>query len=238
MGIHLALEGDIAWGDALDADLAHACRVGIGHHPAAGLNQRHKIRHLGGIAKGDLWFRTGDLMRMDEDGYVYFVDRIGDTFRWKGENVATAEVAEIINTFPGVLEANVYGVAVKGIEGKAGQTLAQAWAAGPRNTLGVQVAGFPNLFTVTGPGSPSVLCNMPVAIEQHVEWITACIAHLRAQGLTTRAPPSLLSSISSSSISFLLLRRAPSRTTKNGRRASTGAAQGSLRLPPSASRTK
>ena len=58
-----------------------------------------------------------------------------------------------------------------------------AWRAGPRSYLGLQIAGFPNLFTVTGPGSPSVLCNMPVAIEQHVEWITDCIAHLRRHGL-------------------------------------------------------
>ena len=70
------------------------------------------------------------------------------------------------------------------IRGRDGLPLAQAWAAGPRNYLGLQVAGFPNLFTVTGPGSPSVLCNMPVAIEQHVEWITDCIAHMRQQGLT------------------------------------------------------
>jgi cation diffusion facilitator CzcD-associated flavoprotein CzcO len=69
------------------------------------------------------------------------------------------------------------------IEGRGGQPLAKAWEAGPRNYLGLQVAGFPNLFTITGPGSPSVLCNMPVAIEQHAEWITDCIAHLRAKGL-------------------------------------------------------
>jgi len=69
------------------------------------------------------------------------------------------------------------------IRGRDGLSLAEAWAAGPRNYLGLQVAGFPNLFTVTGPGSPSVLCNMPVAIEQHVEWVTDCIAHMRAQGL-------------------------------------------------------
>jgi cation diffusion facilitator CzcD-associated flavoprotein CzcO len=69
------------------------------------------------------------------------------------------------------------------IRGRSGLPLARAWEAGPRNYLGLQVAGFPNLFTVTGPGSPSVLCNMPVAIEQHVEWITGCIAHMRAQGL-------------------------------------------------------
>jgi cation diffusion facilitator CzcD-associated flavoprotein CzcO len=69
------------------------------------------------------------------------------------------------------------------IRGREGRSLAQEWEAGPRNYLGLQIAGFPNLFTVTGPGSPSVLCNMPVAIEQHAEWIANCIAHLRARGI-------------------------------------------------------
>jgi cation diffusion facilitator CzcD-associated flavoprotein CzcO len=71
------------------------------------------------------------------------------------------------------------------IRGRQGVSLAKAWEAGPRNYLGLQVAGFPNFFTVTGPGSPSVLCNMPVAIEQHVEWITDCIAHMRRRALKT-----------------------------------------------------
>ncbi len=70
------------------------------------------------------------------------------------------------------------------IRGRDERRLAEAWRDGPRNYLGLQIAGFPNLFTITGPGSPSVLCNMPVAIEQHVDWITDCIAHLRRQGLT------------------------------------------------------
>jgi fatty-acyl-CoA synthase len=70
--------------------------------------------------KGDAWFRTGDLMRQDENGYFYFIDRVGDTFRWKGENVATSEVSETITTFPGVTQANVYGVAVAGRDGRAG----------------------------------------------------------------------------------------------------------------------
>src|SRR5690606_29966909 len=69
------------------------------------------------------------------------------------------------------------------IQGRDGLSLKDAWHAGPRTYLGLQVAGFPNLFTVTGPGSPSVLCNMPVAIEQHVDWITDCIAHMRRHGI-------------------------------------------------------
>jgi fatty-acyl-CoA synthase len=70
--------------------------------------------------KGDAWFRTGDLLRCDTEGYYYFVDRIGDTFRWKGENVATSEVAEVISVVPGVAEANVYGVRVPGTDGRVG----------------------------------------------------------------------------------------------------------------------
>jgi fatty-acyl-CoA synthase len=69
---------------------------------------------------GDAWFRTGDLMRKDAQGYFYFVDRIGETFRWKGENVSTSEVAAVIGEFPGIKEASVYGVPVPGTDGKAG----------------------------------------------------------------------------------------------------------------------
>ncbi len=69
------------------------------------------------------------------------------------------------------------------IRGSQGLPLSKAWEAGPRNYLGLQIAGFPNLFTITGPGSPSVLCNMPVAIEQHADWIADCIAHMRKEGL-------------------------------------------------------
>jgi cyclohexanone monooxygenase len=69
------------------------------------------------------------------------------------------------------------------IRGRDGLTLTEAWANGPRSYLGLGIAGFPNLFTVTGPGSPSVLSNVVVSIEQHVEWIADCIEHLRAEGL-------------------------------------------------------
>jgi fatty-acyl-CoA synthase len=78
-----------------------------------------KILH-DAFVKGDAWFRTGDLMRQDVDGYFYFVDRIGDTFRWKGENVSTTEVAESVSRFPGVAEANVYGVSIAKLDGRAG----------------------------------------------------------------------------------------------------------------------
>ena len=71
------------------------------------------------------------------------------------------------------------------IVGKGGRTLRDEWSAGPRTYLGLGSVGFPNLFMITGPGSPSVLTNMITSIQQHVEWIADCISHLRAEGLTT-----------------------------------------------------
>jgi cyclohexanone monooxygenase len=71
------------------------------------------------------------------------------------------------------------------IRGKGGQALKQKWADGPRTYLGLAVEGFPNLFTITGPGSPSVLSNMIVSIEQHVDWITDCITYLRQHDLAS-----------------------------------------------------
>jgi fatty-acyl-CoA synthase len=72
------------------------------------------------FAKGDAWFRTGDLMRLDEQGFFHFVDRVGDTFRWKGENVATSEVNDAIRECDGVRDATTYGVEVAGHDGRAG----------------------------------------------------------------------------------------------------------------------
>jgi cyclohexanone monooxygenase len=74
------------------------------------------------------------------------------------------------------------------IRGRGGLPLREAWAGGPRTYLGIAIAGFPNLFTITGPGSPSVLSNMIVSIEQHVDWITDCLDHLRARGHATIEP--------------------------------------------------
>jgi cyclohexanone monooxygenase len=71
------------------------------------------------------------------------------------------------------------------IRGRGGRRLAAEWADGPRTYLGLTVEGFPNLFTITGPGSPSVLSNMIVSIEQHVDWIADCVRHLRERGLAT-----------------------------------------------------
>jgi fatty-acyl-CoA synthase len=99
--------------------------------------------------KGDAWFRTGDLMRRDALGYFYFVDRIGDTFRWKGENVSTNEVAEALDVIPGIHEANVYGVAVPGADGRAGMASLVVAPTFDPATLADRLAG--NLATYARP---------------------------------------------------------------------------------------
>jgi fatty-acyl-CoA synthase len=87
-------------------------------YTAAGETEKKILRDV--FEPGDAWFRTGDLMRQDSSGFYYFVDRVGDTFRWKGENIATSEVAAAITSFPGILDANVYGVSIPGADGRAG----------------------------------------------------------------------------------------------------------------------
>jgi alkylhydroperoxidase family enzyme len=87
-------------------------------YTAAAETEKKILRDV--FESGDAWFRTGDLMRRDDSGFYYFADRIGDTFRWKGENIATSEVAAAITSFPGILDANVYGVSIPGTDGRAG----------------------------------------------------------------------------------------------------------------------
>ncbi|XP_022106766.1 very long-chain acyl-CoA synthetase-like [Acanthaster planci] len=82
------------------------------------LTEKKLVRNV--TKDGDSFINTGDLMVHDKDGYLYFKDRLGDTFRWKGENVATTEVAHMLNQYSGVQEANVYGVRVPGHDGRAG----------------------------------------------------------------------------------------------------------------------
>jgi fatty-acyl-CoA synthase len=84
-------------------------------------SERKIVRDV--FERGDAYFRTGDLMRRDREQYLYFVDRIGDTFRWKGENVSTTEVASVLSGFPGVKEVAVYGVNVPHAEGRGGMAL-------------------------------------------------------------------------------------------------------------------
>ncbi|MET4426211.1 fatty-acyl-CoA synthase [Bradyrhizobium sp. JR18.2] len=86
----------------------------------AGETEKKILRDV--FAKGDAWFRTGDLMRLDDKGFFHFVDRIGDTFRWKGENVATSEVNDAVRDFTGVIDATTYGVSIPGTDGRAGMS--------------------------------------------------------------------------------------------------------------------
>lgn len=89
-----------------------------GYHGDKEATEKKFVRDV--FKKGDLYYRTGDALRRDSDGRWFFLDRLGDTFRWKGENVSTAEVSEVLGRYPGVLEATVYGVSLAGHDGKAG----------------------------------------------------------------------------------------------------------------------
>jgi fatty-acyl-CoA synthase len=105
-----------AIGKIVEQDGAHASRF-EGYADAAA-TERKILRNV--FEAGDSWYRTGDLMRRDAQGYFYFVDRVGDTFRWKGENVSTTEVTMVISSCPGITDATVYGVAIPGRDGRAG----------------------------------------------------------------------------------------------------------------------
>ncbi len=104
-------------------------------------------------------------------------------FTESGLRTSAAEYEFDAIVFATGFDAMTGALSAVGIRGRDGILLADEWRPGPRTYLGISVAGFPNLFTITGPLSPSVLTNMVVSIEQHVEWISDCIAHLRANGL-------------------------------------------------------
>jgi acyl-CoA synthetase (AMP-forming)/AMP-acid ligase II len=89
-----------------------------GYFNDAAASEKKILRDV--LDHGDAWFRTGDVLRWDGEGRWWFVDRLGDTFRWRSENVSTAEVAQVLGIHPNVVEANVYGVQIPGHEGQAG----------------------------------------------------------------------------------------------------------------------
>ncbi len=105
-----------------------------------------------------------------------------------GVRTSTAEYAVDSLVFATGFDAMTGTLCSIDIRGRAGAALKQKWSQGPRSYLGIMVAGFPNLFTITGPGSPSVLSNMIVSIEQHVDWIADCLAFLRQHRLTAIEP--------------------------------------------------
>lgn len=90
----------------------------MGYRGARELSERKLVRDV--RRRGDVYFNTGDVLAMDEEGFLYFRDRLGDTFRWKGENVSTREVESVLSLVDFLQEVNVYGVSVPGCEGKVG----------------------------------------------------------------------------------------------------------------------
>ena len=90
----------------------------VGYHKNPAATEAKFARNV--LRQGDLFYRSGDSLKRTSDGKWSFLDRLGDTFRWKGENVSTAEVSECLGKFPGVVDANVYGVEVPNHDGRAG----------------------------------------------------------------------------------------------------------------------
>ena len=106
-----------------------------------------------------------------------------DRITAKGVKTSTQEVDADVIVFATGFDAMTGSLLKLDVTGRDSRKLKEYWHAGPRTYLGLQIPGFPNMFTITGPGSPSVLCNMPPAIEQHVEWITNCIKHMESNNL-------------------------------------------------------
>ncbi|XP_064168376.1 long-chain fatty acid transport protein 2-like isoform X2 [Anguilla rostrata] len=111
----------------------------------AGNDQQTEKKRLRDVfQKGDLYFNSGDLLRIDHQNFIYFQDRVGDTFRWKGENVATTEVSDVLAMADCIQEANVYGVKVPGHEGRIGMAAVTLKAGAEFDPIGVfsQVSGY------------------------------------------------------------------------------------------------
>jgi cyclohexanone monooxygenase len=102
-----------------------------------------------------------------------------------GVKTSKGEYEADIIVFATGFDAMTGALLAMGIRGKGGQTLNEKWIAGPRSYLGLSVSGFPNLFMITGPGSPSVFSNVIISIEQHVEWVGDCMAYMRERGIST-----------------------------------------------------
>ena len=126
------------------------------------------------------YFETFNLTHVD---LVNLRETPIDSITPRGIKTSTTEFNLDIIVFATGFDAMTGSLLNMDIQGRNGVTLQNTWQTGPLNYLGLQVPGFPNMFTITGPGSPSVLCNMPPAIEHHVEWITNCIEHLQKNKL-------------------------------------------------------
>ena len=124
--------------------------------------------------------RTNPIERITPDGVVVKMlsQETGDTAQESSRKIALDCI--VFATGFDAMTGAVLGVDIRG---RGSRTLLEAWSAGPRTYLGLGTAGFPNLFLITGPGSPSVLTNMMVSIEQHVDWIADCLVHLRREKL-------------------------------------------------------
>ncbi|MDZ7728376.1 MAG: hypothetical protein U5Q44_09405 [Dehalococcoidia bacterium] len=103
----------------------------------------------------------------------------------RGVQTSTAEYEVDCIVFATGFDAMTGALFAMDIRGRGGLGLEEKWADGPCTYLGIQTVGFPNLYTITGPGSPSVLSNMIISIEQHVDWIADCMTHMRDTGLDT-----------------------------------------------------
>ena len=135
---------------------------------------------------------------VDQDYFVTFnrpnvklVDLRNEPFEEvteKGIRTSTGEYELDVIVYATGFDAMTGALLNMNIKGRESRPLAEKWAAGPRNYLGLMAEGFPNLFTITGPGSPSVLSNMLVSIEQHVDWITECLSYLGANGKNVIEP--------------------------------------------------